>query len=41
MGRSLGAERRRNATKVLDEAGWRGRVPGATIHVPVAVAVAA
>ena len=39
-GRSSGPERRRNATAVLDEAGWRGRVPSVTMPVSIRVAAA-
>lgn len=41
VGRTSGFERRRNPTAVLDEAGWRGRVPGVPMPVSIAVAAAA
>jgi hypothetical protein len=41
VGRTSGFERRRNATAVLDEAGWRGRVPGVPMPVSIVVAAAA
>jgi hypothetical protein len=40
IGRASGTERKRNAAMVLDEAGWRGRVPG-TVAMPVSYAMAA